>query len=171
MPWQVEDVERINADLTDEEKKLWVEVANETLEREIENGKKAEDAEVIAIRVANAAVTRASTSEARRSESVSLAEKLMDAFYEGATVKTAVQGLLRAAQGVSRHPNVPKSVKDNLASLRAQLKRTWNDLAEEEAPAEATDAAEAVTAEQITFREEGSLVAARFEESGAIVPR
>uniref|UniRef100_A0A6H1Z7J7 Uncharacterized protein n=1 Tax=viral metagenome TaxID=1070528 RepID=A0A6H1Z7J7_9ZZZZ len=174
MPWQVEDVEQHNAELTDKEKELWVEIANETLERELADGKAREDAEAIAIRVANAAVARAKESRPIHSEGVSLADKLMDAFYEGATVKTAVQGLLKAAQGVSRHPNVPKAVKDHLSSLRTMLKKTWDDLAEEEpapTPAPATNTAEAAPAGQFDFHEEGSLVAASFEESGAIVPR
>jgi hypothetical protein len=84
-----------------------------------------DDCEASAIKQANGVV------EAARHDHESLGERILEAvFTEHATVKATVQGFLRAAHAVARHPNVPAKIKKQVEELRSQLAaHTWADLA------------------------------------------
>jgi len=122
MPWQVGDVDSFKKGLTDTEKRQWVEVANSALASCMKDG--GTDCEASAIKQANGV-----TSEAQH-DHAALGEKILEAvFDEGATVKATVQGFLRAAHAVTKHPNVPAKIKKQVEDLRNQLaSHTWADL-------------------------------------------
>jgi len=58
MPWDVSDVDRHKKGLTDAQKKQWVAVANDVLQRCLDEGGSQSDCEASAIRQANAAVQK-----------------------------------------------------------------------------------------------------------------
>lgn len=128
MPWQVGDVDGFKKGLTDAEKKRWVAVANSALAACLKEGRT--DCEASAIKQANGVVEEA------RHEHEDLGERIMEAvFNEGATFKATIQGFLRAAKAVTRHPNIPAKVKKQVDELRDLIaKNTWADLSTDSAP-------------------------------------
>ena len=124
MPWTVEDVDRFKQGLSEAGKRQWVEVANSLLESCLADGGSEETCAAKAIRQANGVVE-----EAQR-ESQNLGEAMLDAvFGEHATFKATVQGFLRAAHAVTKHPNIPSKVKKQIDALRTELaSKKWADL-------------------------------------------
>jgi hypothetical protein len=172
MPWTVDDVERFRKGLTETEKMQWVAVANEALVRCLREGE--DDCDAVAIRQANAAIGAAE-------ESSTLGDRILGAvFDEGAPLKATVQGFLRAAQAVTRHPDAPQKVKDQINSLREELSsNTWSAIASEAANpsttqdggAEGQDRAPEPIGEAPSWgplHEVGTIVAT-FTEDGALV--
>ena len=140
MLWEVSDVDQHKKGLTESQKRRWVEVANDALATCLRDG--GEDCDAAAIKQANAAVEEA------MHEHESLGERILEAvFDEAATYKSAVQGLLVAANAVARHKAVPKKVKDQISGLRKLLaSKTWADIRadEEEGGKGTVDTSEAV---------------------------
>jgi len=128
MPWSVGDVDGFKKGLTDAEKKRWTEIANSALAACLKDGGK--DCEASAIKQANGVVEEA------QHEHAALGEKILEAvFDEGATFKATIQGFLRAAKAVTRHPNIPAKVKKQVDELRDLIgKNTWADLAVDSTP-------------------------------------
>jgi len=98
-------------------------------------------------------------------------------FEEAATFKATIQGLVKAAHAVAGRKGIPKAVKDQIAALRALLKKAYPDMTADsgaESPVEAAEASgdtsdntEEPTGGLAQFAEEGQLVeAARGEERG-----
>ena len=160
MPWTKGDVDQHKKGLTDEEKEVWVEVANSALERCLDEGGSTDECDASAIRQANAVAGEIG-------ESITLRDKMIEALEgteieEGATVKSMIQGLLRSASSVVKHPNVPKTVKAQIGNLRGLLLNTWSDLR--------TSSPEVTTPEE-SFRETSGeiLPLSELAESGTIV--
>jgi len=128
MPWSVGDVDQFKKGLTDAEKKTWVKVANDRLAACLKEGRT--DCEASAIKQANGVVAEA------QHEHESLGDRIVEAaLVEGATFKATIQGFLRAAMAVTRHPNIPAKVKKQVDELRDLIgKNTWADLAVDSTP-------------------------------------
>ena len=124
MPWAVGDVERFNSGLTDAEKERWVGAANGYLETCLADGGSAETCEASAIKIANAAVKES------RHDTNGLGERILEAvFDEHATIKATVQGFLKAAHAIAKHPNVPAKFKKRVEEIRADLAaHKWADM-------------------------------------------
>ncbi len=128
MPWTKDDVEGFKRGLTSSQKDQWVAVANSALAACLKDGGK--DCEASAIKQANGVVEEA------QHEHAALGEKILEAvFDEGATFKATIQGFLRAAKAVTRHPNIPAKVKKQVDELRDLIaKNTWADLSTDSTP-------------------------------------
>ena len=160
MPWTKGDVDQHKAGLTDEEKELWVDVANDALQKCLDEGTAQDTCEASAIKMASATV-------GKTQESISLRDKMIEVLEgteieEGATVKSMVQGLLKSASSVAKHGSVPKTVKTQIGNLRGLLLNTWSDLR--------TPSADVSTSEE-SFRETSGeiLPLSELAESGTIV--
>jgi len=122
MPWEVADVDGFKKGLTDAEKRQWVEVANSALAACLKKG--GTDCEASAIKQANGVVSEA------QHERESLGERIIEAvFDEHATIKATVQGFLKAAHAIAKHPNVPAKFKKRVEEIRADLAaHKWADM-------------------------------------------
>ncbi len=142
MPWSKADVPRFNKNLTDAETDRWLGAANGYLETCLADGGSAETCEASAIKIANAAVK-----ESQR-ETNGLGEKILEAvFDEHATIKATVQGFLKAAHAIAKHPNVPAKFKKRVEEIRADLAaHKWADMIADDSGGtpEAVGASEAV---------------------------
>jgi len=151
VPWSIEDVEGFKKGLSDAGKRQWIAVANSVLARCTEDGGRDEaTCAALAIKQANGVV------EATAHEQTPLREKLMEAlFAEDATFKATVQGFLRAAHAVTKHPNIPDSLRKKVEGLRAELaSKSWGDFDTADA-SEGTSGASESMREAVTKTEGG----------------
>jgi len=131
MPWEIGDVDSHKAGLTDAEKEQWVAVANSALETCLEDGGDADTCEASAIKQANGVVGEPAETEAEE-------------VREAATIKSLVQGFLRAAHALLGEKTLPKTIKEQIENLRGSMRKTWKDLESEIEP-EPTEEASLVT--------------------------
>ncbi len=125
MPWVADDAQKFKKGVTGKQAEAWASIANEALSACLADGGTEDECAASAIKQANGVV------EAERHDHESLGERILEAvFTEHATVKATVQGFLRAAHAVAKHPNVPAKIKKQVEELRSQLAaHTWADLA------------------------------------------
>ena len=139
MPWSIADVDAFNKGLSDAEKERWIAVANSTLaDCEAEGG---DDCDALAIRTANAAVSRTRDEE----ESMELGsvarvevggswvtlQEAMCLAAEAVTLKATAKGLLRQLTAVLDRRDIPASLRKELDDVIAALKKSWSDLSGE----------------------------------------
>jgi hypothetical protein len=160
MPWKIENVDGFKKGLSEKQKELWVEVANDALERCLKAGGTEKECDASAIRQAN--------SVAGESEREVLGDKILEAIFdEGATFKATLLGFLKAAQAVTRHKSIPSNVKKQVDELRALIATNkWADLANETAAESKGDTAPLFERGTIVtdFSEQGSFVKAGDED-------
>lgn len=115
MPWTAADAESHIKDLTGKQKQVWARIANERLAACLAGGGKRETCEASAIRQAN---------------SVAKGVRESMKFTEAATVKSRIQGLMRAADALLADKDLPKAVRDDITGFRTKLKKRWDDFEE-----------------------------------------
>ena len=103
---------------------------------------------------------------AGEAESKNLGEKLMDAFFEGKTVRQALAGLLYSMHVVANHPETTESVKEEILKFQPLAESSYVEAVK----AHPREASESPTAQ--AFEEWGeaisSLGAGSNEESEGV---
>lgn len=117
MPWTAADAERHVKGLSLRQRRIWARVANERLAACLSDGGKREACEASAIRQANAVAKEVS-------ESMEISE--------AATIKAKLQGFMRQADRLLADRALPKKVREQIAGIRKDLKRTWDELGGED---------------------------------------